>query len=417
MAVARPVKTGLAIASALVTASFLACLPASDSREGQGRPSSDRSPFLKAFLAPNPAIAKKPVAWVSALGEQRGWLFRAETNERLPSLLLIASPGANDFFQQTARELAGIGFAVLLVEVNGQERGAQAGPTVAKQDDAIRLERTLAELCSAVRWLRRRDDLFPDKVGALGWGTSAHWALELAAAQNLQAAVLNDFELPLVLDGPLSVGLRQTPVLLVRGAAEDTQRDRRLLEGLRRAFETAHVEHRILEFKSAKAGFMGSGPRDTYEARSANQAWFEIYEFLGKQVEDAELKTPQTTGPSSDVVPAAPPHVSIGDVMRAVNGATGVCGEVAQSLGEGLREEKDWKLLRARAALMSDAGVLLLELKPPRGTQASWRRHAASYRDAATALTAAVDRRNLADARQAFERLKTTCNRCHSDHR
>jgi cytochrome c556 len=58
-----------------------------------------------------------------------------------------------------------------------------------------------------------------------------------------------------------------------------------------------------------------------------------------------------------------------------------------------------------------------LELKPAKGSQSSWRRHATSYRDAAAALASAADRRNLAEARQAFDRLKTNCGRCHSDHR
>jgi cytochrome c5 len=60
---------------------------------------------------------------------------------------------------------------------------------------------------------------------------------------------------------------------------------------------------------------------------------------------------------------------------------------------------------------------LLMSLKPPRGTAATWRRHAASYRDAAATLVAAADRRNVADARQAFDRFNTTCSRCHADHR
>jgi Dienelactone hydrolase family/Cytochrome C' len=292
-----------------------------------------------------------------------------------------------------------------------------AGPAAPKHDDAIRLERGLAQLCSAVRWLRRRDDLFPDKIGVLGWGKSAHLAIELAAAQNLQAAVLIDVELPLALDAPLSIGLRQTAVLIVRGASEDTLLDRELVARLESAFGVAHVEHRVLEFKSAKTGFMDSGRREAFDAKSADRAWFEIYEFLGKHVEDAELKTPEMTGRSSDIAQAATPLVSIADVMRAVNGATGVCGEVSQSLGEGLREEKDWKLLHARAAIMSESGVLLMSFKPTRGSQSSWRRHAASYRDAAAALAAAAERRNIAEVRQAFDRLKTNCNQCHSDHR
>jgi dienelactone hydrolase len=404
------------IAFVLVAAASIVCLHAGDTKEQPAHSLSDRSPFLDAFLAPNAAIVEKPVEWVSALGAQRGWLFRADTNERLPALLLIAGPRASDFFPQSARELASIGFAVLLVEIEGEKTGV-AAETATAQQGAVRLERELAQLSSAVRWLRRRDDLFPDKIGVLAWGKSAHLALNLAAAQNLQAAALIDVELPLVLDGPLSIGLRQTAVLIVRGAFENTLSDRELVARQERAFGVAHIAHRVLVPKSAKTGFMDSGRRDAFDEKSANHAWFEIYEFLGKHVEDAELNQPERAGGSSEVAHTDRPYSSIGDVMRAVNGATGVCGEVAQSLGEGLREEKDWKLLHARAAIMSDAGGLLMELKPTRGSQSSWRRDAALYREAAAALAAAADRRNLAEAHKAFDRLKTNCNRCHSEHR
>ena len=145
-------------------------------------------------------------------------------------------------------------------------------------------------------------------------------ALELAAAQSLQAVVLTDVELPLALDPPLSIGLRQTVVLIVRGASEVTPLDRELVARLEQAFEIAHVEHRVLELKSAKTGFMDSQRREAFDAKSADRAWFEIYEFLGKHVEDAELKTPLITVRSSDVAPAAHPFVSIGDVMRGSTG-------------------------------------------------------------------------------------------------
>jgi hypothetical protein len=86
-------------------------------------------------------------------------------------------------------------------------------------------------------------------------------------------------------------------------------------------------------------------------------------------------------------------------------------------LVEAPREEKDWKLLRARAAIMADSGVSLMGLKPPKGGPGSWQQHAAAYRDAAAALVNAADRRKFADARQSFDRLNTSCGRCHLDHR
>jgi dienelactone hydrolase len=417
MTVPSMIKAIIAMTSALVAAALVAGPPAGGTKSEVGRPRPDGPLFLDVFLTRDAAVVTKPVEWVSAVGEQRGWLVRPPSDERLPALLLIASGRTNDFFLQSARDLAGIGYAVLLVRLERNQMGAPAGTAQAKQSDALLRERALAQLCSAARWMRRRDDVFPDKVGVLGWGNTARWALELAAAQDLQAAVLTDAELPLVIDAPLSIGLRHTAVLIVRGTSEATQLDGELVARLERAFGSAHVEHRVLEFKKAKTGFMDGRRRDAFDAKSADHAWFEIYEFLGKHVEDAELKSPPMAGRNWNDAQSARPFVSIGDVMRAVNAPSGVRGSAAQSLGEAPRDEKDWKLLRARAAIMADSGVLLMGLKPPRGGAASWQRHAASYRDAAAALVNAADRRNLADARQAFDRLNTSCGRCHSDHR
>ena len=416
MAVPSLVKAILSVVSALFTSALLARLPADDAKEAPGHPQSERSPFLDALFAPKPVVIAKPVQWVSAFGEQQGLLVRETVNERLPALLLIASARSNNFFLQSAHELASIGFTVLLVEIDGNQNEVPPGLAPPQQNDAIRLERGLAQLGSAVRWLRRRDDVFPEKIGVLGWGKTTHLALELAAAQNLQAAVLTDVELPLVLDPPLSIGLRQTAVFIVAGAYQVTPLDREFSARLERAFEIAHVEHRVLELKSAKTGFMDSQRREAFDAKSADRAWFEIYEFLGKHVEDAELKTPLITARSSDVAPAAHPFVSIGDVMRGQRcfGSMRRRGAIAERRSTG---REGLEAASPRAAIMADSGALLMGLQPLKGSPSSWQRHAASYRGAATALASAADRRNIAEVRQAFARLKANCSRCHSDHR
>jgi dienelactone hydrolase len=415
-------KAIIAITSVLVAAA-LAGSPAGGAKGGAERPPAGEPPFLEVFLSQRQVVVvAKPVEWASAGGQQRGWLVRPKSEERLPALLLIENAQAHDFCLLSARELASIGYVVLLVKLEPNERIAPAGTAQDKQSEAILRERGLAQLCSAARWMRRRGDVFPDKLGVLGWGNLARWALEVAAAQDLQAAVLTDVDLPLVIDAPLSIGLKHTAVLLVRGASDATPSDRELVAKLERAFGGARIEHHVLEFKKAKAGFMEPGRRDAFDMHWANRAWIEIYEFLAKHVEDAELKTPFVAIRSSDEATSARPFVSIADVMRAVNSPSGPRGGVAQSLGKASTgkaslEEKDWKLLRARAAIMADSGVLLMGLKPPRGGPATWQQHAASYRDAAAALVNAADRRNFADARQAYDRLRTSCDRCHADHR
>ena len=102
-----------------------------------------------------------------------------------------------------------------------------------------------------------------------------------------------------------------------------------------RALAEGQVAHRLLEFKNATAGFLESGRRDSSGVKSADHAWFEIYEFLGKHVEDAELERPLGHDQRGKARRSGPPTLSIGDIMRAINGPQGVRGAIAGVLDDG----------------------------------------------------------------------------------
>lgn len=382
-----------------------------------GAPPASKSLFLDVFRAPDRPVVASRVEWESALGTRHGRLVRINSEERLPGLILIGTNEADEFLLQTARELAGIGYAVLLAPLEPVDVGVSAPADQHSQNDSLRRERVLAALCSAARWMRNRADVFPDKLGVLAWGKTARWALELAAAQSLQCAVLTDVELPPMIDGPLRVGLKQTAVLIIRGLADATPVDGKRAARLERDLAAAGVMHRWLEFTDARSGFMESRRSSKLAAKSADRAWFELYEFLGKHVEDAEPGPQMTTNRAAQPGPSAVPLVAIDDVMRAINGPAGLRVEIARSLEAAPRAETDWTLLRSRAAVMAESGVLLGRLKPPKGTGTSWQRHADAYRAAAVALSAAAEKRNLTEARRAFDRLNTRCAQCHADHR
>ncbi|HEX4072368.1 MAG TPA: dienelactone hydrolase family protein [Planctomycetaceae bacterium] len=366
--------------------------------------------FLDVFRAQDEPIVTSGAEWETALGKQRGWLVRPKSTERLPALLLLAAGDARDFALQSAREMAGIGYVVLVVPLDD---GASSGP---QSIAAVARERHLARLAPAVRWLRSRDDVFAYKLGVLGWGAEARWALELAAACELQAAVLADGDLPHTLDVPLAFGLARTVLLIVRPTSESPAQPDPQSASLQNALTAAHIQHRQFDFKEARPGFMQSR-RTPAEATAADHAWFEIYEFLGKHVEDAEPNSPTLArGPQSASSTTAP-VVTIADVMRAINSPTGLRGQIARTVNEGPRTDKDWHLLRAQAAVITDAGTSLLNLTPPRGTATSWQHHATFYRDAAAELITAADDHNLPAARQALDRLNASCSRCHVDHR
>ena len=353
-------------------------------------------PFLDVFRTPGEAIVVEPVVIDSAAGKRASFV-RPKSDERLPGLLLTADGATPEFFAQSANELAGIGYAVLI------DRATEA------DNLAGRIERTTASVRKAARWLKQRKDIFPERIGVLGWGPTAICALQVASSESMQAAVLVDFENSRMIDDRLAAGLDRTAVLFVQGNVRQGDRFRKLIA-------SGHREHRVFKLAGAKAGFMDCRNGEAFDSKAADRAWFEIYEFVGKYVEDAELPT---LGGSAQF-----------DNWKSLTAfrldrrchAKGEWNDRRSNrsrsrLNEGPRNERDWKLLRERSLVLADCGDWLTTQTPRKGSAANWRRHAASYRDAAQALAEATELSHRTDAEAALSRLNSSCTRCHADHR
>jgi hypothetical protein len=380
------VKAALSITGLLLTATLFAGPP--DAADEPSRP--NRLPpaplFLAVFRAPDEPIVSEPIELGSAA--ERGFLYRPKSNERLPGLLLIANPVNAAFFHQTARELASIGYAVLIVPV--------------AKGDSTALAR------AAARRLKSRKGVLPEQIGMLGWGPLATIALQAAAAESAQAAVLVDFDFPLAVDDRALAGLHSTAVLLVQAAPGTRDRLRR--------FVASAVEPHELQLPGARSGFMDGRSGAAFNPKAADRAWFEIYEFLGKHVEDAVPK-PSLARRKASVDKSATHFVSIRDAMREANGPAGARTEVARALLDGPKDERDWKLLRERSRVLANCGAWLVDQTPHKGSAESWRRYAVSYRDAANGLADAAERGSLTEAQSALGRLNSSCARCHAEHR
>src|SRR5262249_56666065 len=101
----------------------------------------------------------------------------------------------------------------------------------------------------------------------------------LAGARPLQACVFWDG--PLADDAALFAGLRTTPLLVTVAGKE------RSLPAFRKALEAAGIHHRIRLYEDVSPGFMTPQPGKQHAHTETEQAWVEVYNFLGKYVEDA----------------------------------------------------------------------------------------------------------------------------------
>src|SRR6185503_15840812 len=135
----------------------------------------------------------------------------------------------------------------------------------------------------------------------------------------------------------------------------------------------------------------------------------DVYEYLGKHVEDARAAQPPVTSERQ--------IVRVVDIMRAMNSDQGVRGRLARALAAPPAGSNEWEQARSEAALLAEGGNMLLAQRPSKGSIEQWRAHARDFRAAAEALLEAVAARDFAASQQRLRELPRTCAACHADHR
>jgi dienelactone hydrolase len=350
--------------------------------------------FLDDFRADTaPKLLVKAVRLPSAVGHVHGYWVRPDVQELLPAVLMVHNEEAwADWMKLNARNLASVGYEVVMLNVQQRRRASAA------TDEA-----TLAELSAAVRWLRGRAEVLPNRCGVVGWGWSGTQAMALASAVSLQACVVCDPLLPI--DAGTIIGLRETPLLAV--FAGDNQAG---VPALRKSLAERQVPCKFHVAEGVRPGFMGSPGKNPYAHDAAEDAWHAIYQFLEKHVEDAR---PPVAAAAEDLKSVA----TIADIMRAVNEPSGLRGALSKALEQEPGSKKQWERIRANAALMAEAGAWLQKQAPPKGPAAHWQEEAQAFRAAAEALVSAADKRDYAAAQRGLTRLAGQCAACHAEHR
>jgi dienelactone hydrolase len=394
----------------LVAMTVLAQAPASKSTDGaQGldpflsefhRGSTNQArelpPFLDDFLANRePPVVTQRIEIPSGPGRILAYWARVGRPEPLPAVVLAYDQSAwADWMEEGTRHLASIGYEVVTLNLE-QRRLALNG--VSTPPDEV----SLARLSAAIRWLRGRSEVLPNRIGVVAWGWSGAQALALAAAQPVQACITCDAPLPM--DGRLITGLRGTALLTVCGARSDElamQRERSAGERIPGSWHVAAGQ---------SPGFMGPLQSKAYNHDAAEDAWVAIYNFLEKHVEDAR--------PAESAAKPLREIATIADIMRAVNEPAGVRGVLSKALEQPPASKREWQRIRANAALVAESGSWLQTRLPPKGPLAHWQKEGQAFTDAARALVDAADRRDYEAARKGLTLLASQCAACHTEHR
>jgi carboxymethylenebutenolidase len=357
-------------------------------------------PFLEAFRSKkDPPVVTREVNLPTATGKVRGQLTFPDVKNPLPALVLLPDDkGLTGWIKQSAAELASIGYVVLTLDL---EKHTFTRPPIGN-------ERLLADLAGAVRWLRRQPQVLPGSIGVLGWSEGADRALALAATTPVQACVACFGNLSA--EPALLAGLRATPVLVLVAGQDKS------LPAFRKVLQAAGVFHKVRVLPGVSPGFMTPAANTVYNHAQAEAAWVEVYNFLDSFVEDAPLNGPRFASAPAPSPPDAP-VASIADLMRAINGPAGVRVALVGRLEKEPAGASAWKQVRAEAALVAEAGGLLQQRQPRRGSMAHWRQQADTFTAAATKVVAAADRMDYKGARLGLDEIGQCCTTCHKQHR
>jgi dienelactone hydrolase len=347
--------------------------------QGDGQPWFS-TPNLTVFAQRRPFIEPIEERIQVAIGVRSATasLFRHTGQDRLPAILVAGEPGIVGTPREVARELSGVGYVTLAVETLPDASSARSPLLAAIAGDPN-------DLRTAIDQLAALPSVDAARLGVIGWGQSLASVEQLADSGKVSAAVLAGGDACSY--GNALFHVRNVPVLIV-------SEDREECRPLRARFRAGNLPHIVRV--DATTGI-------------ADAAWVDIYEFLGMYVEDAA---------TADVVDSPETQIArIVDIMRVLNADDGVRGRVAQLLAVRPTREEDWEQARSEAALVAEAGNLLLIRPPPRGSVLGWQQRAKDFRAAAQELLHAIEIRDFERAQASLRALPKTCAACHLDHR
>ena len=393
-----PVKL-LAAAVWLGTASMAADDPERGSPPAKA--SQLTHPFMEVFLnrPTTPKLEAASVLINRGTVQVHGYLAYPASDKPLPAVLILAGTDRLGVsVLQAAREFADIGFAALAIDYD-PDNMAGTSPllqTVTAGQLGDRVE-------AAIAWISQQPFVDAQWVGAVGWAGGAAWAIQLAHEGKLQAAVASGGPICSQPDELLQISA--TPLLVIGGRRSGCTPS--IVNDLQQRVVAAGLPHTVDFYSGPSGAFPGTPGRGTAD----DEAWVNIYEFLGKHVEDARDARTDSSRQAEDQ------FARIADIMRVINSDNGVRGRLSSSLASPPSGDEQWDQTRSEAAILAEAGSLLLALSPPKGTVVGWRERAIEFRSAAQTLLRAIEQRDFSAAQEALRLLPKSCASCHADYR
>ncbi len=107
------------------------------------------------------------------------------------------------------------------------------------------------------------------------------------------------------------------------------------------------------------------------------------------------------------------------DFMLVVHGPQGLKTQIKEALkGSGPADDKAWKTVRARAAVITFLTEnILMKATPEKGDKTSWKTKVNDYYKLTKALNGAAGEMDLSRANTELKKLEKSCDACHKVHK
>lgn len=236
-----------------------------------------------------------------------GWALpaifvRPERSAPAPAVLIVHDIwGANDFYRDVARRLAGAGFAALLPDFFAREGPLpeQTRAAAMARREQLEQERALADIAACIDWLRAHAAT-TGKVGTIGFCMGGTYVLLAAARHPLPEASVAFYGFPVTrptaraplvpLDEATDV---RSPLLAFWGDA-DTGVGMENVAAYRSAMAAGDARHEFVIYPGMPHGFLTFDPASPHHEASRD-AWARTLAFLRSELA-AEPATHTRTG-------------------------------------------------------------------------------------------------------------------------
>nr|BFE94959.1 dienelactone hydrolase family protein [Pseudomonas brassicacearum subsp. brassicacearum] len=201
--------------------------------------------------------------------------------------------GLNDYAKRRARDLAGLGYSALAIDMYGDGKNtehpndAMAFMQAALKDGAAASARFQAGL----DLLRKQPQTDPDKLAAIGYCFGGKVVLD-AARQGVPLAGVVSFHGALVTNTPATPGSVKAKVLVEHGAL-DSMVTQDNVTAFKSEMDKAGADYKFVSLKGAKHGFSNpdadrlshgehGGPDIGYNKEADEKSWADMQKFFKK---------------------------------------------------------------------------------------------------------------------------------------